>query len=191
MSTVAGRSLTAEDFGDWIHRPENQDRQWELDAGEVVEMPSPGELHGGVCAWLAALLWRHVGQRGRGYVCSNDTGLVVKRDPDTVRGPDLMLFDEPRKLDQLSRQFVTSLPRLIVEVLSPTDQTGRVNRRIAQYLQRDVPLVWLVDPECRIVTVYRPDQAMQTLDETEELAGGEALPDFRCPVAEIFNPPGQ
>ncbi len=191
MSTVSARWLTAEQFWEWIRRPENEDHHWELEGGEVIEMPSPGELHGVICSWLAALLWRYIAQRGHGYVCSNDTGLIVKRNPDTVRGPDLMLFDGPRKLEQMNRKFATDTPRLIIEVLSPTDQTSKVNRRIAQYLQCGVSLVWLVDPECRIVTIYRPDQGMQTLDDTDELTGGEILKDFRCSVSELFNPPGQ
>jgi Uma2 family endonuclease len=154
MATVATRRMTAEEFWQWASRPENQDKRFELDRGEVVEMPPPGIPHGVICAWIAYLLWGYVLRRGKGYVCSNDSGLLVQRDPDTVRGPDLMLFDAPRRLEDLTPRYAETVPQLIVEVLSPTDQQGKTNRRIGQYLQRGVPLVWLVDPEVRIVTVY-------------------------------------
>src|SRR5437867_3101505 len=86
--------LTADEFYEWVNRPENQDKFYELDEGRVVEMPPPGETHGVLCAFIVHLLWMYVIRRGKGYVCSNDTGLVVKRKPGTVRGPDIMLFDE-------------------------------------------------------------------------------------------------
>jgi Uma2 family endonuclease len=154
-----------------------------------VEVPPPGELQGVVGSLLTYLLSRYVFGRGRGYVCSNDTGLLVGRDPDTVRGPDVMLFDEVGRFDDLSRKFAERVPRLIVEVLSPHDQVTRVNRRISQYLRRGVPLIWLVDPEVHSVTVYRGGGFHSVLDETEELTGEEALPDLRLRVAELFTLP--
>jgi Uma2 family endonuclease len=190
MATVGTKLMTAEEFFDWLQRPENQQRLFELEAGEVVEMPPPGELHGILCGWIAHLLWRYVLQRGQGSVSSNDAGLLVKRSPDTVRGPDLMLFDESKTLDQLNPRFVERLPKLVVEVLSPSDPRGKVDRRVTQYLRRGVPLVWLVDPEVRTVSVHRPGQELYVVDDTEELTGHEVLPDFRYRVAELFTLPG-
>jgi Uma2 family endonuclease len=191
MATVATKLLTAEEFFEWVNRPENQDKLYELDRGEIVEMPSPSELHGVLCAFIVHLLWKFVIQRGRGYVCSNDTGLLVDEDPDTVRGPDIMLFDENRQLDQLSRKFTRRLPKVVVEVRSPSDQMTKLTRRIGQFLKRGVPLVWLVDPEVRSITVYRVDKYPVVLDETDELTGEEILPDFHCGVTEFFALPGQ
>ncbi len=189
MATVETRRMTADEFWEWANRPENQDKLYELDQGEVVAMPTPGELHGVLCSMIAHLLWGYVFRRGAGYVCGNDTGLLVQRDPDTLRGPDVMLFDEPRRLESLSKKFSTGLPKLVVEVLSPHDSPGKVNRRISQYLRRGVPLVWLVDPDPRIVTVYRPGKDMYTRDETEELTGEDVLSDLRLRVAELFTLP--
>ena len=51
MSTAEStRLLTAEEFYDFCHLPENRDRHFELERGEVVEMSRPGEVpHGFVC----------------------------------------------------------------------------------------------------------------------------------------------
>jgi Uma2 family endonuclease len=183
--------MTAEEFYEWANRPENQGTLYELVQGEPVAMPTPSELHGVVCFLIAHLLGKYIFQRGKGYICTNDTGLLVERDPDTLRGPDIMLFDELRRLEELSRQFAVAIPRLVVEVLSPSDRLGRVNRRINQYLKRGVPLVWLVDPEVRNITIYRPGKDLYTVEETEDLTGDEILPDFRCRAAEFFALPGQ
>ncbi len=191
MAAVAATRLTAEEFWEWIHRSENEGRLFELENGEVVEMPSPGELHGAICFLIIRLLGNYLFQRGKGYLCTNDTGLLVKRDPDNVRGPDVMLFDETRALDNLSRRVTDRIPKLVIEVLSPSDQLSKVNRRIIQYLKRGVPLVWLVDPDVRTVTVYRPGKELYLVDDTEELTGEDVLPDLRMRVADLFTMPGQ
>ena len=50
MSTVAVKQrMNAEEFFAWCNRPENRDRHFELERGEVVEVSRPGERHGFVC----------------------------------------------------------------------------------------------------------------------------------------------
>jgi Uma2 family endonuclease len=191
MATVTTKPMTADEFFEWANRSENADRFWELDEGEVIEMPSPGELHGVVCGLIAYLLWKYVFERGKGYVCSNGTGLLVKRKPGTVRGPDIMVFDESRPLRKLSRKFSERIPRLIVEVLSPSDKMSAVNRRISQFLKRGVPLVWLVDPETRTVTVYKHGKDFEVVREHEVVTGEDVLPKLRYRVAELFAVPGE
>lgn len=191
MATVETKRLSAEEFWEWVNRPENQDKLFELDRGEVVEVTRPAEFHGVLCAWIAHLLWRYVLQRGRGCVCSNDTGLLVERDPDTLRGPDLMFLDEPLGLEHLSRKFTQRIPKLVIEVMSPNDRMTKLTRRIGQYLERGVGLVWLLDADVRSVTVYRRDRYPRVLDDSEELTGEEVLPDLRLAVSELFTLPAE
>src|SRR5262249_15606205 len=92
MTTVSTKPMSADEFWDFVHRPENADRDFELVRGEVVEMTKPGKRHGFVCANVVSILWSFARQRKKGYVCSNDTGVLVEHDPDTVRGPDVLFF---------------------------------------------------------------------------------------------------
>jgi Uma2 family endonuclease len=190
MSTVTTPLMTADEFFDWANRPENQGRYWELDEGKVIEMPPPGNVHGAVASWISYLLWQYVIRVGHGYVVGNDAGLVVQKQPDTVRGPDLMLFAESRPLEAIARKYTTDVPRLIVEISSPNDRQSRLQKRIGQYLRRGVPLVWLVDPEDRTLTVYRPGEIHRVLEEPDDLTGNGVLPEFRCRVADLFTLPG-
>jgi Uma2 family endonuclease len=190
MSTAATAPMTADEFWEFVHRPENAGRRWELENGEVREMPSPGLRHGVVCASLAHRLWNYVTGLGRGYVSSNDAGLIVRRDPDTVRGPDLMVFLEPRSFEDISPKFAEDVPALVVEVLAPSDQPTKLSRRIDQYRKRGVRLVWVVDPEERTVTVYKPGEFPTFLEEADELTGNSVLSEFRCTMADLFRLPG-
>lgn len=183
--------MTAEGFYEFAHRPENVGRSLELDRGEVVELSRATKLHGIVAATVTTILSNVAAQRGRGYVCSNGSGLIVERNPDTVRGPDVAYYEDDQTFETMDPMYSESPPSLIAEVLSPGDQISHVNRRISQYLKCGVTLVWLVDPEVRAVTVYPPGKLLQVFFETDDVAGNDVLPGFTCQVAEFFALPGQ
>jgi Uma2 family endonuclease len=192
MASVGSKLFTAEEFYDWVHQPENRDRRFELEAGEVIEMPPPGEVHGAVCANCTGILWNYSRQKRRGYVCSNDTGIILERDPDTVRGADIALYLDNRALSELSSKYAAYLPALAVEVLSPTDRIGKMLKRIHLFLAKGVQMVWLLDPESRSITVWQQGQTNHVVFEIgEELQGFALLPDFRCAVADFFVMPGE
>jgi Uma2 family endonuclease len=186
IAPTTAEKLTAEEFFAFVHLPENAGRWFELDRGKVVEMPPPGERHGLVCSNVNFLLSQYVRQTRRGYVLSNDTGMLLDREPDTVRGPDVAYFDASRPDAEMNPKFVEQTAALVVEVWSPNDRPGKMTRRIAGYLRSGVKMVWLIDPEGRDVTVYRPGQDDEVYDENQELNGGDSLPGFRCRVADLF-----
>lgn len=190
MATVTPHLMTAEEFFDFVQRPENRDRRFELEHGEIVEWSRPGKFHGFVCATIGALLFLYAREKRRGYVCTNDTGVVVRSDPDTVRGPDIQFFDDAAAAEEIDLQFGRTPALLAVEVLSPHDALGKVNRRIRDQLDFGTKLVWVVDPDVRNVTVYRMGREPVVLEADETLTGEEVLPGFACRVEEFFRLPG-
>ncbi len=185
------KGMTAVEFDEFVHRPENAGRWWELDRGRVIEMPPPRPQHGTVCGWVAYHLWSFAIRRGRGRVMTNDTGLIVEENPDTVRGVDVMFFDESVPLGQIGRQYEHRVPALVVEVWSPSDRRNQMNRRVAQYMARGIPILWLVDPEDQSVAVHRPGELPVIAEGEAELVGYDVLPDFACKVSYLFTLPGQ
>jgi Uma2 family endonuclease len=193
MATVTSpttKLLSADEFFDFVHRPENHDRFFELERGVIIEMPPPGELHGAVCGNVGWILGGYTRQRGRGYVCTNDTGVILETDPDTVRGIDVTLYDELLTYGELNPKYTRRLPKLAVEVLSPDDRPGKTMRRVSEFLRQGIPLVWVVDPEACDVTVHRPGKEPYVLGKDDEITGEDVLPDFRCRVADFFRLPG-
>ena len=77
-------------------------------------------------------------------------------------------------------------PDLAAEVLSPSDRMTDALSKITMYLQAGVRLVWLIDPESRTVVVFRSYAAPARRVAGDVLDGGEVLPGFSVPVAEIF-----
>jgi Uma2 family endonuclease len=183
--------LSAEEFADWVDRPENANRWFELVRGRVIELPPPTKPHGVVTGNATWLLGTYVRQRRKGYITTNDSGVILERDPDTVRGPDVALYEDATAFAELHPEYGEVAPRLAVEVLSPNDRADRITRKITDYLNNGVALVWLIDPEARTVTVYRRDRGPQLLEEDQELTGDDVLPGFRCRVADFFLLPGE
>jgi len=184
------KPMTADEFYDFVHQPGNEDRHFELERGEVIELPPPGKVHGFVCGRVVALLNAYAVKVGQGYVCCNDTGVIVEEGPDTVRGADVAFYIDDEDIDTMERRYSHEPPRLIVEVLSPSDKPGRVVQRTSQYLKCGVGLVWIVDPDIRSVTTHRKGREQQTLVEGDVLTGESALSKLEVRVDDLFARPG-
>jgi Uma2 family endonuclease len=185
-SATTTNLMTAEEFADFVLRPENEGKSFDLVKGKVVEMSRAGELHCLVCSNLTFLLEAYVRQRKQGSVLCNDPGVLLDRDPDTVRGPDVVFFAASKKYTEANPKWIEETPTLAIEVLSPNDRPGKINQKVADFLAAGVKMVWVIDPEDRNVAIYRPNSTFVMLDSTQELDGGDILSGFRCPVAEFF-----
>src|SRR5262245_47383775 len=110
--------MTAEEYA---RRPEG-DGLDELCAGVVVSEPRPLPRHGRVQLALGARLHDHCRRHHLGVVLT-DTGFLLSRNPDTVRGPDVA-FVRLERYDpkEESRGFFRGAPDLAVEVLSPSNE---------------------------------------------------------------------
>src|SRR5947209_6939607 len=113
QTATTRQHMTAEEFFAWCNRPENRDRHFEPERGEVVQVSRPGERHGYVCLNVGAILRNYTFQQRKGYA------LLMGRDPGTGRDPDVVLYDQARRYDDLSPAYSDRLPTLAVEVRSP------------------------------------------------------------------------
>jgi Uma2 family endonuclease len=190
----AGKLLTVEEFLALCERPEYADTQLELDEGRLSGHATSGrrctERNAAYDRSCAGLILISGESAGVGRVACNDPGLLLSRDPDTVRAPDLAYYRENVRLEEISPGLAKRLPDLVVEVLSPSDRLGMVMRKVQQYLRAGIAMVWVVDGESRNVTVYRSGREPRVLEENEVLDGEEVLPGFTCAVAELFRLPG-
>lgn len=189
MSTITEQTMTAEEFFQWVQLPANRGRRFELVHGEVVEMPPAGKYHGFVCGNVARILGNFAAAQSVGYVCTNDAGVIVGRDPDSVRGPDVTYYIDDETADNMQRKYAQRPPVLAVEVVSPTDRINDIMLRVTQLLAQGVAAVWVVDPEARDISICRAGKEPQLVQADEHIAGGTELPEFRCAVAEFFATP--
>jgi Uma2 family endonuclease len=185
MSTVAPpQLLTADEFA---HLPQPEDgSQQELVRGVVITMPPPSFYHGLCCNEIGYRLNKHVRDLKLGHITTNDSGVILERDPDTVRGPDLAFWSRERMPTPPTKGYSAIPPDLVVEVLSPSDVYARVEPKVLQYLRAGVRMVWILVPEDRSIFVRRTGHQGALLSNGEMLTGEDVLPGFSCPVSELF-----
>jgi Uma2 family endonuclease len=80
----------------------------------------------------------------------------------------------------------TLAPDLAVEIRSEGNTKAEMDRKLQEYFSAGVLLVWIIAPEARTVTVYCAPDQFTVLTEKETLDGGDVLPGFSLPVADLF-----
>jgi Uma2 family endonuclease len=175
-------NVTAEEL---FAHPEHRYR--ELVRGALRVREPPGGVHGLVAARLAGLLIEHVERHALGTVLV-ESGYVLRRNPDTVRGPDLSFIGAARLAPgAIPVAFIPGAPDLAVEILSPDDRPGEIEERLADYFAAGTRLVWVVEPRTGTVVVRHPGRAPRTLDRSATLDGEDVVPGFACPVRRLVD----
>ncbi len=161
--------------------------RWELVDGEMVAMSPSAEVSAAISAAITILVGQHVRAHRLGRMYTAEGGFVLFPDRATVRAPDVAFVRAERvPHGEARKHFARLAPDLVVEVLSPTDRASEVVAKIEMYQEAGVPLIWLVDPEDATVTVIAAGQPTVVLKLTDTLDGGDILPGFSVPVADIF-----
>jgi Uma2 family endonuclease len=161
-------------------------RLCELVDGVLVEKPV-GTKEGLLASLLGHYLWSFVEPR--------DLGLVVGPDGPMrlwiglVRIPDVSFISWDRlPQGELPDEAIAGvIPDLAVEVLSRGNTPREMQRKLREYFEAGVRLVWFVYPKTQTVEVYTSPTEMRRIGKSQSLDGGDVLPGFRLPVAKLFS----
>ena len=180
--TTSTRLVTADEL--WA-MPTNARR--ELVRGAVRTMAPAGFEHGAVVINISAPLAVHVKAQRLGIVLGAETGFVLQRNPDIVRGADVSFVAASRIPSMgLPVKFWEGAPDLSVEVVSPGDTVEEVEEKVDNYLAAGTRLVWVVNPKRKTVTVHRSRANPLVLRDPEILDGEDVVPGFHIRIGEIF-----
>ena len=157
----------------------------ELVEGELTTMVPAGGTHGRIAARLLVRLGAFVGTHRLGELFAAETGFRLRRDPDTVRAPDVAFVGADRAAEAGVPGFPALAPDLVAEVVSTSDRAVDVVGKALAWLDAGVRLVWVVDPQNRTVTVYRQD-GVAVLHGADVLDDGDVLPGFALPLEELW-----
>jgi Uma2 family endonuclease len=115
-----------------------------------------------------------------------EVGIYTRRNPDRVRGADIVFLSSKRLTGNLPQGYLDVAPDLVVEIISPHDRWIDIREKITEYFALGVHRVWLVNPRNRTVLVYRSATEMQELAEGDPLVGEGVLEGFALPVETLF-----
>jgi Uma2 family endonuclease len=129
------------------------------------------------------------------YLDEHDIGIVAGADGphqilvDQVRFPDVAFIAYERIPEGADPTTPVPewIPTLAVEIISKKNTKAEMARKLRDYFEAGVELVWYVDPPTRSVRVYRSPDAFVTLTDADMLDGENILPGFRLSIREWFD----
>jgi Uma2 family endonuclease len=129
------------------------------------------------------------------YLDKNDLGICVGADGmmriavGLVRIPDVSFISWGRLPGRESpREPLPDLaPDLAIEVLSEGNTKAEMTRKVGEYFDAGVEMVWLIDPRKRTARAYSAAERSTLLQADESLDGGSVLPGFTLPLADLLD----
>jgi Uma2 family endonuclease len=174
--------LTAEEFD---NHPFEEDKRYELDEGELIEMTRPAYLHNRVLMNLIVALGSFLRKNRMGEVLLSENLYALSKN--TRRSPDAAVILGDRREELREAKVIGIIPEIAAEVLSPSESPRMIHRKLKQYFEAGVKEVWLIDPEVREVEVWTgpslPDHALSG----SEVLVSSLLPGFALPLQELFD----
>ena len=154
----------------------------------IVREPARFE-HGSVTARVIFAVMQYIDahrENGKeiGVVSCNDPGMLLQRNPGTVRAPDIAYFLTSRIPDDWNHWFEVP-PDMVTETRSPSDRPGYLREKIDDWQRAGCRNVWIVDPGKRTFTVMHGDDTT-TLQVGEVFDGGQLFPGLDMPIATLF-----
>jgi Uma2 family endonuclease len=164
--------------------------QYELVDGRLVRIAGSGQRATAIAAILLGALIAFVRPRRLGVVTGADG--VYKFDPARETGliPDVGFYVTARQLRIVNpNKPIPFAPDLAVEVASPSQSKADMKAKAALYLSGGTRLVWVIWPNRRQVEVWHAGEVPRSvpLGVGDILDGGDVVPGFFHPVADIFS----
>lgn len=173
--------VSAEEFDQFVVQPENINRLFELIHGEIVEVVSNG-YSSILGARLAGRLSIWADTFELGWVTGADGGYMINGERYI---PDVAYISKAKRPTPSYDGYNPIAPDLAVEVLSPGNAPLDMRVKIFNYGLAGT-VVWVVDPDTKLVEVYTPGQAAQVLTIEDTLDGGTLLPNFTLALKDLF-----
>lgn len=170
---------------DLIEVRAREDKLCELIDGVLVEKPM-GFEESVIATALLTFLSDYIRRHDLGKVVGADA--AMKFVPNLVRIPDVAFISWDRyPKGKRKRLSIPALaPDIAVEVLSKSNSKAEMKRKLREYFEAGVRLVWYVDPKARTVTVYASPTQLVVLNEDQALDGGDVLPGFSLQIRDWF-----
>ena len=166
---------------------ENRDVRLELTAkGELIAMPPTGWESGRRNSNLNFDLGLWNRKADLGVVFDSSTGFILPNG--SVRSPDAAWVAKERiiALNPSPDGFLPLAPDFVIELRSASDRLKPIQTKMQEYLENGVRLGFLLNPQDRMVEIYRLGKSVEVLQSPTEVSGEDVLPGFVLNLKGIF-----
>ena len=176
---AAPRRLTLEEF-----RRKYSDREdgykYEYVKGEIIKTPSnmnPTQLF--IVRNLSSFF-------AKTSAYASGAELIPEVDqvtlPLQLRRPDLSLWTSER----IEKAQDESVSEFVIEIISPTDRSVKVEEKVLEYFEAGVKVVWLLFPQTQTAHVYTSPISVTICKGGRVCSAAPVVPDFEMRAEEVF-----
>lgn len=127
-----------------------EERRVELIDGQFYDMAAPSVIHQVILGEMYAQFYLCMEKHPECRLLFAPFDVRLDRDNYTMVQPDLMIICR----EGLNRRRMEGAPDFIVEILSPSNRSHDMFRKLSKYHHAGVREYWIVDPKRRVVIVY-------------------------------------
>ncbi|MEH2059795.1 MAG: Uma2 family endonuclease [Nostoc sp.] len=156
-------------------------------AGELVIMPPTGSETDERNFNLVGQLWVWTKQDATGVGFGSSGGFTLPNG--AVRSPDAAWIKRDRWEaipEELRKKFAPICPEFVIELRSQSDRLQILQDKMQEYIDNGTQLGWLIDRKQRRVFIYRPNIAVEVLDNPKTLYGEPLLPGFVLDLSQVW-----
>jgi Uma2 family endonuclease len=180
------RVYTVEDLREIEQLPGNENKQFELIRGVIVEMARAKPIHNAIISRVFMPLSTYVYSNKLGEAFGDGQNYVLTREDEFI--PDVSFVSKER-YPSIPDEY-REAPDLAIEVISPSNSEPEISYKVEIYLRFGSRLVWTIYPKEKVVRVHRlqSDGSVNTrkIDLNGTLDGEDVLPGFKLRVRDIF-----
>jgi Uma2 family endonuclease len=181
----AQRSMT---FSQFMRMYEKTDQRFEFIDGKAFRMYSSSEIHQLTIGNLYVVLYNFLkGKKCRVYLSPFDIFMGSRKSDRNVVQPDLMVICDRQGFNEKGNY--EGAPAITIEILSPSNRSHDLVRKMDLYLRSGVQEYWVVDPVLQNITIYQFDKGLIMSNKQyagHDIAQSGYLEELEIPVKEIF-----
>lgn len=163
------------------------DALYEVVDGTVLEMPRMGAFSHLISLHLYTALVTALGN-GRAGTPVHEVVFILDRSGLLRRRPDVayVSFERWPANRPVPDEDWEVVPDLAVEVVSPNDRADELSKKIRDYFEHGVRLVWVLYPTVKQIYMYTSLEHVRVLGADQVVDGGDVLPGLRLPIEPLF-----
>lgn len=156
--------------------------------GEILVMTPAGSKTSSMNSRITRLLDEWAEADGRGIAFDSNGGFSL---PDgSMRAADaawvaLARWDALTEAEQ--SRYAPLCPDFIIELRSQNDGLAKLKQKMEQWIANGVQLGWLIDPENKTVSIYRPGERPEILTHPTSVQGNGPVTGFELVMERIWH----
>ncbi len=153
-------------YGEILKFPENE--RWELIDGMPYLQARPSIEHQGIMMEISNQIYNYL----KGKPCKVFTepavwldGKAEDKNSKNYIIPDIVVVCDPKKIVSAG---IIGTPDMIVEIVSPSNARIDKVKKLWKYRDAGVKEYWIIEPDEKIITVYRLDTGFYKVESYDE-----------------------